>query len=548
MAEVFRYEVIPSSSWAYLSTILMVSLFLKFGRFFSLRNLDILLLALLAPGLLVVLHMSELRNQIDAQISVVSDLERRDAERDVSSAQSKAVTASDLSDETDNPARQNSGQKSRNSSLGEGGFQEMRTADLNESADPSSNSLNGPSGENGTKSDVDDNDKKPALSELQLRISNLVKESENLRDQQFDGHKWLVLVGICLMIRMLIDPYMIRRPLLEPNLEFSGLTFLTVVLLLVLIANLVSAKVTNEDIVVAAEGKELATATASGPSAAHGPGYRLLFLFPNIPTSVANQEPGLRNSYRSPATPASLISVSKIMAIIGQLAVVIGIYMIGYLHFGNTRMGIGIVTLYLLLPYTAEMSGRVVHILPAAALVWAIVCYRKPFWAGIFIGLAMGLAYYPMFLLPLWFSFYWHRGLRDFIFGFFVMIAVLAITLIFTSSDFTHYLQNLQAMFGIWTPIMSGLSGIWEEGNIDPSFRVPVIAAFFCMSISFAVWPAQKNLGTLLGCSAALMIAVQFWHGFNGGLLIAWYLPLTLLTMFRPNLEDRTSLSLLPNK
>jgi len=194
------------------------------------------------------------------------------------------------------------------------------------------------------------------------------------------------------------------------------------------------------------------------------------------------------------------------------------------------------------------MSGRVVHILPAAALVWAIVCYRKPFWAGIFIGLAMGLAYYPMFLLPLWFSFYWHRGLRDFIFGFFVMIAVLAITLIFTSSDFTHYLQNLQAMFGIWTPIMSGLSGIWEEGNIDPSFRIPVIAAFFCMSISFAVWPAQKNLGTLLGCSAALMIAVQFWHGFNGGLLMAWYLPLTLLTMFRPNLEDRTSLSLLPNK
>ena len=112
MAEVFRYEVIPSSSWAYLSTILMVSLFLKFGRFFSLRNLDIVLLALLAPGLLVVLHMSELRNQIDAQISVVSDLERRDAERDASSAQAKAVTASGLSDETDNPARQNPGQKS----------------------------------------------------------------------------------------------------------------------------------------------------------------------------------------------------------------------------------------------------------------------------------------------------------------------------------------------------------------------------------------------------------------------------------------------------
>ncbi len=545
MAEVFRYEVIPSSSWAYLSTILMVSLFLKFGRFFSLRNLDIVLLALLAPGLLVVLHMGELRNQIDVKINKISDLERRNADRSAASTQSKIDAESDLSDGTDNPAQQKPSQKGQKGSLGEDGFQEIRTAELNESADASAN---GPPSDNAAKVDVDGKDEKPELTELQLRISNLVTESGKLRGQQLDGHKWLVFVGICLMVRMLIDPYMIRRPLLEPNLEFSGLTFLTIILLFVLIANLVSAKVTNEDIVVAAEGKELATATASGPSAAHGPGYRLLFLFPNIPTSVASQESGFKSDYRSPATPASLISVSKIMAIIGQLAVVIGIYMIGYLHFGNTRMGIGIVTLYLLLPYTAEMSGRVVHILPAAALVWAIVCYRKPFWAGIFIGLAMGLAYYPMFLLPLWFSFYWHRGLRDFIFGFFVMIAVLAITLIFTSSDFTHYLQNLQAMFGIWTPIMSGLSGIWEEGNVDPSFRVPVIAAFFCMSISFAVWPAQKNLGTLLGCSAALMIAVQFWHGFNGGLLMAWYLPLTLLTMFRPNLEDRTSLSLLPNK
>ena len=75
-----------------------------------------------------------------------------------------------VSDETDNPARQNPGQKSRNGSLGEGGFQEMRTADLNESADPSTNSLNGPSGENGTNSDVDDKDENPELSELQLRI------------------------------------------------------------------------------------------------------------------------------------------------------------------------------------------------------------------------------------------------------------------------------------------------------------------------------------------------------------------------------------------
>jgi hypothetical protein len=35
------------------------------------------------------------------------------------------------------------------------------------------------------------------------------------------------------------------------------------------------------------------------------------------------------------------------------------------------------------------------------------------------------------------------------------------------------------------------------------------------------------------------MIAAQFWHGESGGLYIAWFLPVLLLTIFRPNLQDR---------
>lgn len=41
------------------------------------------------------------------------------------------------------------------------------------------------------------------------------------------------------------------------------------------------------------------------------------------------------------------------------------------------------------------------------------------------------------------------------------------------------------------------------------------------------------------------MVATQFWHGHGGGLYMAWYLPLLLLTVFRPNLEDRVALSVL---
>ena len=71
------------------------------------------------------------------------------------------------------------------------------------------------------------------------------------------------------------------------------------------------------------------------------------------------------------------------------------------------------------------------------------------------------------------------------------------------------------------------------------------MVAFLALGIGLALWPPQKNLGTLLSCSAAVMIAAQFWVVPEGGLLIAWYLPLLLLTVFRPNLEDRVAITVL---
>ena len=89
---------------------------------------------------------------------------------------------------------------------------------------------------------------------------------------------------------------------------------------------------------------------------------------------------------------------------------------------------------------------------------------------------------------------------------------------------------------------IGGLTGIWRLGW-NPVYRYPILAAFVALSGSLAIWPAQKNLGTLISCSAAVMIATQFWHGYGGGLYMAWYLPLFLLTVFRPNLEDRVAAS-----
>jgi hypothetical protein len=70
------------------------------------------------------------------------------------------------------------------------------------------------------------------------------------------------------------------------------------------------------------------------------------------------------------------------------------------------------------------------------------------------------------------------------------------------------------------------------------------LVAFLGLSISFVFWPARKDLGTLIAYSAAVMVAVQFWHGhiYGGGLLMAWYVPLALMAIFRPKLDERTAL------
>jgi hypothetical protein len=147
-----------------------------------------------------------------------------------------------------------------------------------------------------------------------------------------------------------------------------------------------------------------------------------------------------------------------------------------------------------------------------------------------------------LFLLPLWVSFYWRRGLMRFTSGVVAMLVVMAISLIFIPH--ASYWENLQQMFGLWLPHQQGLEGIWGLGW-NPFYRIPVLAAFIAMSCTLAIWPAQKNLGTLLSCSAAVMVASQFVHGFGGGLYMGWYLPLALLTVFRPNLEDRVALAVL---
>jgi hypothetical protein len=273
----------------------------------------------------------------------------------------------------------------------------------------------------------------------------------------------------------------------------------------------------------------------------YGPGYPPFFALADL-SSRPSASPAAGPTGQSRQRLLRNV-VTRTTAILGHLAVLIGLILIGYRHFGSARTGVAAASLYLLLPYTAQFTGRIDHVIPGALLVWAVVAYRRPLVAGILLGLAAGAIYYPLFLLPLWCSFYWRRGLVRFLVGAVLVLTLLTASLAWTSSHLHPFSDQVQKMFGGTNPWLANGEGFWTFHDQAQAYRTPIMAAFFVLSVSLAIWPAQKNLGTLLSCSAAVLLGTQFWHAHYTGIYMDWYLPLLILTIFRPNLEDRRALT-----
>jgi hypothetical protein len=436
MSEILlHYERVNPTSWAYLSSLLMLALFFKFNRVLSIRNIDLFILISLAPGLLLVQYSFE--NE---------------------------------------------------------GFRPERSLEM-----------------------------------------------------QKLGFQWLLAVGLVLTGRLLLDAAMVRRPLLDPNLNAAGLSFLGSSLLFFLMANVVTGKLSRADWAPALPAAEVAEGANGEVDTfdTEGPGFWWLYQMPRIVTQevvagASETQPETEEQQAEQAQEVREIT-ARVMAILSHVMIVLGMVIIGARHFENTTTGIAAATMYLLLPYTALFVGSVKHALPASLLVWAVVLYRRPMLAGIMIGLASGTIYYPIFLLPLWCSFYWERGIKRFLTGVLLSIGVVVLTLALTAGSLDRFYEQLWQLFGVRLPPTKNLQGIWREGFWNPLYRLPLLFAFCALAISFVVWPVRKTLGTLMSCSAALMVAVQFWHGHHGGIYVAWYLPLLLLTIHRPNLEDRVA-------
>lgn len=343
---------------------------------------------------------------------------------------------------------------------------------------------------------------------------------------------WLFIGTGLWLLRCLIDLGLPRRPLLEPNLNAPGLTCLSAGMIMLLVAETMSLPIR--------EGTARNPAASDDPKAnndAQGEMSAVSRLKEDVAEGPLPRPtgPGVVR-WRS-----TQIIVSRVLAGLSHVGVVVGLFMVGRWHFGRPIAGLSAAALYLVLPYTRIEVVDSGQVFPATLIVAALVWYQIPWRAGVLIGLASGWMPACAGLLPLWFGFY--RGKQAVQFaaaGFGVAIAS-----VLSGRNFPLLSRWAEAMgarglaqAGLIPGLDSPASGsLWS--GLDPVYRLPVLVGYLCLVIVVSIWPLRKDLGELIALSAAVLLASQFWYLEKGGTMVLLYLPLLLLMMFRPNLATK---------
>jgi hypothetical protein len=230
---------------------------------------------------------------------------------------------------------------------------------------------------------------------------------------------------------------------------------------------------------------------------------------------------------------------ARILTILAHLAVIIGLWFVGRNLFADRNLGLAMATLYLLLPCTAYNVGEFNHVLPAALIVWAFVCFRKPVVTGVLLGLASGTMFFPMFLLPIWAAFYGRRGAGRFVLALCCVAMVLLASLAMTSIDSNSFVRKTIGTINVVLLAFSGqqaTTGFWPDLDYLSAYRLPVMVAYFVMVIVMTIWPKSRTVEVLLAQSTAAVVGTQLWYTQKGGVYLLWYLPLMLMVVFRPRL------------
>lgn len=347
------------------------------------------------------------------------------------------------------------------------------------------------------------------------------------------SNTWLFTAPGILLVRLLCDGLFVRRPRMEQNLNSPGLAFLMFCALIFLGTRVATEALPDSTLNTVKRSENLRhRVDASEERVEAGPTPSLI----GAPVGVISEAVSQDNPNASEDRNQAAIVTAGVMAVLSHIAIVAALFVLGWKLFGDPHAGLAMGLLHLLLPCTFHQAGEVIHVLPSALILWALVCWRKPLVSGGLLGLACGTLFFPLFLLPLWTAFYGRKNALQFLGALSVTGLVLVGSLAFTSSDTSSLVEQVLGSID-WSVLWFSFDqseGFWSAQNAV--YRLPLGAAFFVGLVFMTIWPRKKSLEYLISASTAIIVATQFWYPQQGGVFMLWYLPLVLVVVFRPRL------------
>jgi hypothetical protein len=316
--------------------------------------------------------------------------------------------------------------------------------------------------------------------------------------------------------------------LLEPNLNASGLLCLSVGVLGLLLVETVSLPV-----------EEGAARNPAEPSGREDMSVR--------PRSPAEESVAVKQVIEIAPLPDSLkherlsVILKRVLAVLAHLALVSGLWLIGWRHFDRSITGLSMAACYLISPYTRMALVDSGQLIPAALIIYAVFWHARPTISGLLIGLAAGWVPACLGLIALWGGFYKGKSRLKYL-----LVSISVATACALVGSFVPVLSEWASALGARSIAEVGLLPRFEPRSagsfwvgIDSSFRLPVLIAYLALVIVTVFVPARKDVPELIALSAALLVASQFWYLDKGGTMVVLYLPLAIVLMFRPTLNAR---------
>lgn len=358
-----------------------------------------------------------------------------------------------------------------------------------------------------------------------------------------------VLTGV-LLLRLLLDSFLQRRPRIDTNVNGPGLAVLGLTGLGLIVATTFDGLAQGAD-EASTRTTAAVAADANSPSASSDESAKT-----PSPTTVLLKRPAVKiarevtrqvqpakaeaadEDSSDPNTAAQQIATGSLV-VFGHLMVIVGLITLGVKTFQDPKAGVAMAALYCLLPCTVIVPRAIQYILPSGLILWAFVAHRRPVVSGILLGLACGAHMFPFVLIPIWLVYYGREtGLR-FAAAWIVVLAALFGGFAFVSSDVKSFLATSLGSIEVGGFWILGGELTWSSRQFDLTALIATAVGLAALLIGLAVWPRRKTFADLLAHSVAIVVAVFLWYSFQTDWFLPGVIPFVIAVAYRPKMLER---------